>query len=223
VKLPWLTPGAGLAALAIGIAVYGGMGHAGLLLLIAFFTTSSLLTVACRWQRATADDDATGRTALQVLANGGVAAIAALLVPGPLFPGARYVVVGALAAATADTWATELGMRFGSRPRSVRSLAPATPGLPGAVSVAGTLAGFAGALFIGLLAAALLEDRGASPWFLAGVLGGVTGMVADTLAGAFLEPAVTRIDNNVVNLIGTLTGGMTGWLVGWLAGAGPGA
>ena len=72
VKLPWLTPGAGLAALAIGIAVYGGIGHAGLLLLIAFFTTSSLLTVACRRQRATADDDATGRTALQVLANGGV-------------------------------------------------------------------------------------------------------------------------------------------------------
>jgi len=197
------------------------MGFAGMFLLIAFFATSSLLTVACRRNRATPDSDATGRTAGQVLANGGVAAVGALLVLVPLYPDARFIVVGALAAATADTWATELGMRFGSRPRSLRTLASVAPGLPGAMSASGTAAGIAGAVFIGLLAAALFEGRQAATWLLVSAIGGVAGMVADTLAGAFLEPAARRIDNNTVNLMGTTVGGLTGWLVGWLIQMGP--
>lgn len=223
VNVRWLTSGGSLAALAIGGAVYAGLGAAGMLLLIAFFTTSSLLTAACRRDRVVPDADATGRTAVQVLANGGVAAIGALLALGPLLPGSPFIVVGALAAATADTWATELGMRFGSHPRSVRTLAPVAPGTPGAMSASGTAAGTAGAVFIGLLAAVLLAGRPDGTWLLAGAIGGVAGMVVDTLAGAFLEPAVRRIGNNVVNLMGTAAGGLMGWLVGWLAGAGPSA
>jgi uncharacterized membrane protein len=91
------------------------------------------------------------------------------------------------------------------------------------MSASGTAAGTAGAVFIGLLAAVLLAGRPDGTWLLAGAIGGVAGMVVDTLAGAFLEPAVRRIGNNVVNLMGTAAGGLMGWLVGWLAGAGPSA
>ena len=45
VKTPGLTPAASLAALAVGGAVYGGMGFAGMFLLIAFFPFTRLVHV----------------------------------------------------------------------------------------------------------------------------------------------------------------------------------
>ena len=104
-----------LGALGVGTAVFGLGGPLWGLLLLAFFASSSALS---EWRAADKQDPAGrfqkgGRRDLgQVLANGGVAAVLAALQaasnlgwigPLDLFP----ALVGALAAVTADTWATE--------------------------------------------------------------------------------------------------------------------
>jgi len=107
----WLTRGGAAAALLVGGATLWGVGWRGLVLLLAFFVSASLVT-----QR-----DARQRTARQVLANGGVPAVAALLGAWPVF-------AGALAAAAADTWATEIGARSPTPPRLITSGVPVPHG-----------------------------------------------------------------------------------------------
>ena len=65
---------------------------------------------------------------------------------------AHLLFLAALAAANADTWATEIGSALGGRPYDLRTGKPAPPGTSGAVSLPGTLAALAGAALIGLFA-----------------------------------------------------------------------
>src|SRR5690606_31156432 len=96
------------------------------------------------------------RDAVQVLANGGVAtAIAALAALRPdlaLFP----AFAGAIAAATADTWATEVGLLSRTTPRLITTGRRVPAGTSGGVTPLGTAAALAGGVFIGVLAAALV-------------------------------------------------------------------
>ena len=123
------------------------------------------------------------RDARQVLANGGVYALAAL---GYLvFPSSIWYAAGAgaLAASAADTWATEVGTLAGGQPVSIISAKRVPPGTSGGITVVGTLAGAGGALFIG--AVATLAQW---PVPLAAVaLGGMAGALADSLLGAVLQ------------------------------------
>jgi uncharacterized protein (TIGR00297 family) len=123
------------------------------------------------------------RDARQVLANGGVYALAALgylVFASPIW----YAVgAGALAASAADTWATEVGTLAGGEPVSIISAKQVPPGTSGGISLVGTLAGAGGALFIGAVAA--LANW---PVPLAAVaLGGMAGALADSLLGAVLQ------------------------------------
>ena len=67
--------------------------------------------------------------------------------------------LGAFAAAAADTWATEIGTRFGGTPRLVTTGRKVPRGTSGGVSGAGLLGALAGALAVGALmfAGAALE------------------------------------------------------------------
>ena len=136
--------------------------------------------------------------------------------------------LAALAASAADTWATEIGTLFGGAPRSLLTLRRVPPGTSGAVSVAGTLAMVAGALFIASAAQAfsLIDDLAVV------AIAGTAGAITDSLLGATLQErrwcddcdraterrvhdcgAGTRLaggrawmDNDVVNLLATLMG-----------------
>ncbi len=178
----WLTPSGQGAAFLLGVWVFGAGGWRWSLPLLAFFLSSSLLT---RFHRSS--KGAKGRDARQVLANGLVPAGAlALCAWWP--QGAWMAYTGALAVATADTWATELGMGSGTRPWSLRLKRPVPPGTSGAVSRRGVLASLAGAGFLGLWAAGLFpgaEGRLVSGFLVA--LVGVVGAGLDSLMGAFLQ------------------------------------
>jgi len=226
----WLTRDGLVAALCVGAAVGWGLGWRGLLVLLAFFVSGSLLTQL-------AGGPGGQRTARQVLANGGVAAGAAL------FGGSEAwsVAVAALAAATADTWATEIGSFSPWAPRLVTTWASVPAGTSGGITALGTVGGMAGAVGIAWLAA-ILEPRagGAVPESAALVIvAGMTGMVIDSLLGATAqgvfecpacagrterggavchEPVVLIkgwrwLDNDGVNLAATLAG--AGVAVGW--------
>jgi uncharacterized protein (TIGR00297 family) len=185
----WLTADGVVAALAVGSAVTWGLGLGGLAILAAFFISGSLLTQL-------SGGSGGQRNARQVLANGGVAAVAAAF-------GSWYGAAGALAAATADTWATEIGSYSSTAPRMITTMAAVAPGTSGGVTALGTLGGIAGGPLLGSLAA--LVSRGG--WRLATValVAGVVGMLADSLAGATLQRR-GLLDNDAVNVVATATG-----------------
>jgi len=154
-----------------------------------------------------------------------------LLCVGPSMVGKSTVLYRALAAAAADTWATEIGEMDRSRPWSLRWGERVQTGRSGAVSLVGTLGAVCGAASV-VGAAALVDGAlGSAPWDRAVVVvgAGLCGMAVDSLAGAFLQaqyrdPETDRvverpptpdavpvrgwggINNEVVNLIGTAAG-----------------
>lgn len=183
-----LSRGGALAAWGVGtLAVAAGWGWGALL--IAWFVASSGLTrwgAAAKQRRsASALPGASARNARQVLANGAVYALgaAAYSVTGdPLW---GLAALGALAAAAADTWATELGLLWGGTPRAILSGRPLDAGLSGGVTLVGFAGSAAGGLAVGLAGARLVgADLSVAPWL---ALAGFAGALGDSLLGATLQ------------------------------------
>ncbi|GAC1689342.1 MAG: DUF92 domain-containing protein [Gemmatimonadaceae bacterium] len=182
-----LSAGGGWAAALVGTACVAA-GWRWAALMAGFFITSTALSRVgahakeLRTQGVVAKSGP--RDAAQVAANGGLfaaLAIASLLAPSPLW---AVAAAGAIAAATADTWSTEVGTLSGGVPRSIITGRPRETGMSGAVTLAGTLAGVCGAGFIAILTLALGTTPRASA---AVVAGGVVGMTVDSLLGATLQ------------------------------------
>jgi uncharacterized protein (TIGR00297 family) len=175
-----LTAGGALGALLVGTATFGALGLPGALVLLAFFVSSVALSRLGKARKAALVDAGKHgpRDGAQVFANGGVAALCALLA---LHGDQRYAAAfaGAFAAAAADTWATEIGTLFGGRPRSILTFRSISPGLSGGVTVAGTLASIAGALLVASVAAPAGLGTVASIG-----LAGFAGSIADSVLGA---------------------------------------
>ncbi|HEY3342314.1 MAG TPA: DUF92 domain-containing protein [Anaerolineae bacterium] len=206
-------------AILTGTLIFGLGGLVSGLLLIAFFITSSLLShykTSRKQKVAEQFDKGSQRDLGQALANGGAAAFFALCggIAWLLNSSALLVMVcfaamvGALASANADTWATELGVLSKVPPRLITHPAQVVePGTSGGITRNGTLAAAGGALFIGLvnllcaLMAALLPfesslwpalynlraigDAGFALLLVAAALiGGITGALTDSLLGA---------------------------------------
>jgi uncharacterized protein (TIGR00297 family) len=230
-----LSPSGAVAAAIIGTAsVTAGWGWGALL--VTYFVASVALSrvgSATKAARVEAIVEKGGRRdAAQVMANGGVFALLALsslVAPAPWWPAvAACASLGALAAATADTWATEVGTLAGGVPRSILTMYPVPAGTSGGVSAPGTLASCAGALFV----AAIARTLGLSPALLAVTLGGIAGAMADTVLGATVQErrrcsacgrdterrihgcgarttvsgGIAGIDNDAVNLGATIAG-----------------
>lgn len=231
-------------ATVVGTVIFGlGDGVAGAALL-GFFLSSTALGRIRKGTRAEDTPDTAivekgeRRDAVQVLANGGPAAAFCLL-HGITGEPALYVgALGALAAANADTWATEVGLMTGGTPRHILSLKRVPPGTSGAVTAQGTFGLLGGALFIALLAFwEPAQHTLARALFV--FVGGALGAMADTVLGATVqevrrchrcggeteqhrhacggETAVIRgvagVDNDTVNAVATALGGMTAALL----------
>lgn len=188
----WLTRRGAAAALAVGVATLWGFGWRGLILLLAFFVSSSLLTAAAKGGE---NGSAEGRrNARQVIANGGIAALAALAGNWAWF-------AGALAAANADTWATEIGSHSPTPPRLITNWTTVPAGTDGGITLLGTAGGIAGAGLVGTLSYLFGQDAA-----MALIGAGTAGMIMDSLLGAIGQGKVRWIDNDAVNLAATLTG-----------------
>jgi uncharacterized protein (TIGR00297 family) len=146
-----------------------------------------------------------GRSASQVAANLGVAALAALSLAPVSLP-VEYVwlpMLAALAEATADTVSSELGQVFGGQPRLCTTWRRVEPGTDGAITLIGTAAGALGAAIvaaIGVLLAPGMHNRPAV--FLLAASGGVFGLLFDSLLGATLEKR-GWLNNDAVNFLST--------------------
>lgn len=228
-----------IAAATVGFLLFGLGGWRGAAALLTFFVTSSALSrIGKKRKDALGYEKGGERDAGQVLANGGVAAFCAALLW--LNPGERWPVaglLGALAAANADTWATEIGSLAKGNPRLITTFRPAPTGSSGAISLPGTLAALAGAALIGGLAPFWnLGLRG----LVAVAVGGLLGSLFDSLLGATVQAqyrcevcgklterlthcddkpttlarGFSFINNDVVNVAATLVGATVAALTG---------
>ncbi|MGI8485995.1 MAG: DUF92 domain-containing protein, partial [Thermomicrobiales bacterium] len=143
-----LAPSGVLAAIVVGTLVVAGGGWWSGFALVIFFTTSSGLSLWRKRGRRTMQQRGSRRDAVQVLANGGAAAIFALLA----LVGAKDIwtlaLIASLAAANADTWATEIGGMSGHTPRRITTLRRVEAGTSGGISLLGTLAALVAAFLV---------------------------------------------------------------------------
>jgi uncharacterized protein (TIGR00297 family) len=181
-----LSTSGALASAVVGTVSLAAGWNWGMLLLAHFLAVSSLSKIGERRKAARIGpivEKGYQRDAMQVMANGGVyvlAAFAYVVAPSQVW----YAVgIGALAASSADTWATEIGMLAAGAPISITSGRRVAPGTSGGITLLGTLAGVAGALFIAAGAALAMWPVS----FAAAALGGVAGSLADSLLGATLQ------------------------------------
>jgi uncharacterized protein (TIGR00297 family) len=208
--------GAVVAAIVGTVAIAAGWSWG--LLLSSFFVTASALSRLGARRKAELVGSVTEkggeRDAIQVLSNGGLFAVSALgylLFPSPIW----YAIgIGALAASTADTWATEVGTLSAREPVSIVTGKKIAPGTSGGVTPTGSIAGAAAALFIAGVAAL-------AHWpvpFADVALGGMAGAVADSLLGATIQArrwcdVCATPTERLVHSCGTATrhaGGLTG-------------
>ena len=175
-------------AAAVGAAVYGAGGVPKAVLLLLFFGSSTLLSRLTDCGSGAAPRGPR-RSLVQVLANGGLPALLALYAAGRQSSRADAAYAGALAAANADTWATEIGALSRAAPRLIISGRTASAGQSGAVTPLGLLASVAGALLLGGAYAAFIRARASTAWRIAAA--GVAGSVADSVLGATLQAAYT--------------------------------
>ncbi len=194
-----------IAAGILGTVVFGLGGVAWALVLLTFFITASGFSRLMKSRKADLNADfakGSKRDAGQVAANGAVSGILALAFfftsrSQPESSWLPFLWIGfaaSLAAANADTWATELGVLNPRRPVLLTTFKRVPRGSSGAVSLTGSLAALAGSAFVAGVAA-LTALAGWTPaggpaviWqFAAITLAGWTGAFVDSLLGATVQ------------------------------------
>lgn len=227
--------GAVAATLVGAAAVTGGADWVALLLF--FFISSTALSA---WRSAEREQLVGGlmekgsrRDSVQVLANGGAFAVAAVLSTLGDTVTWQAIGAGAIAAATADTWSTEVGTVLGGTPRLILGGRPVPSGTSGGVTAAGTIATLAASVLAAFVAWSMRWETPVP----AILIGGVIGSLVDSVIGATIQerrwcetcsvtterrrhscgtPTAHRggirwLDNDIVNLASTIAGAAVTW------------
>ncbi len=193
-RVKFLDLSGALATFVLGSFVFGLGGWKFSLPLLAFFVLSSVLSRlgAARKRAANKNFQKGHRRDLgQVLANGGIPGLLVVLwylAPQPVW---YFLFLGAVAAVTADTWATEIGLLSRRPPRLITSLKTVTTGTSGAISIIGLFGAALGAGTIALLGWALQSAGSVHRFGFIGVAlitgAGVLAHLFDSLLGATIQ------------------------------------
>lgn len=183
----FLTAGGAVATFLLASVIYGIGGWKWTLPILVFFVLSSLLSRIGRLRKEAFDDvfeKTHQRDHGQVAANGAVAGMIALL--SLFFPGHEWYpyYLAAVAAVTADTWGTELGLLSRGTTFLITSGKRVDAGTNGGVTIAGLIAAVAGAVVISTTS--LMWNTGLSTVaFVA--LAGFSGSLFDSILGATVQ------------------------------------
>ena len=190
----------------MGIVIIFSAGANWLLLIILFLVMSLFATKYSKKYKMSLGEFEGRRTSKNVISNGVVACFMAAF-------GGYYLpfvggFIGAIATATADTLASEIGV-LDSHPRLITTLQNVDPGTNGAVSPLGTGVAIAGAAIIGIAAFLLgIVDNPLSA-ILVSIVSGTVGCFMDSILGAVFENH-GFMTNEHVNLIATIVGALVG-------------
>ena len=180
-----------LSAFLLGAVIFGIGGWRWTLPILVFFISSTLVGRVGKDRRSGIESVVAkegARDVYQSMANGGLAM--AIIILAYFFEDARwyYVFLGTLAAVSADTWSSEIGVLSKRPPVSMTTGKPVPRGLSGGVTRLGFLAGLVGSLLVvstGLIFDAHLTVG--NQLFLVILLSGFLGSIADSFLGATVQ------------------------------------
>jgi uncharacterized protein (TIGR00297 family) len=197
-----VTRSGAVAGAAAACLIYVGMGLGGFVTLFAVFAITWLTTRIgySRKRRLGLAEDRRGRNAGQVLANLTTAALFSLV--AIFHRDIGFAAIAALAEAACDTASSEVGEALSSRAWLVTNFRAVQPGINGAISLSGTLAGISAALIVAGFAVAAHVLPSNYFWIVA--VAGYLGTIVDSVLGATLEQS-HRLNNNAVNFISTFS------------------
>ncbi len=214
-----LTRSGAIAAAVVGTAIFGLGGLRWAAVMVGFFVLSSALSRVGRKRKRHAEafvEKGSRRDAVQVLANGGVAALVAVL--HGITPHAAFLFpafIGSMAAATADTWSTEIGSLSRTPPRSILTGKMVTAGSSGGITPLGLLGALVGALAIGTIGG--VGGPHSLSIIVIGTLAGLIGSLVDSLIGASVQrlyhcPRCMVSTERTLHTCGTPTVAIRGWV-----------
>ncbi len=239
-KVKFITASGSFTTFILASVIFGFGGWLWTIPILTFFVFSSLLSKAGKSVKSQYElmfEKGNQRDHAQVLANGGIAGFLMslhTLYPSPVL---YLCYLGALASAMADTWATEIGVVFGKKPRLITNFKKVASGTSGGITLGGLIGALFGALILSL-SGTIFYTNSFSLSFLNhfGVVGlaGFLGSIIDSYLGATLQvqyqctqcgkitekkmhchdistskvSGISWINNDIVNLIATLSGGI---------------
>lgn len=195
-----------LVMVIMGIVIIFSAGVNWLLLIVLFLIMCLLATRFSKKYKRSLGEFEGRRTSKNVISNGVVACFMAAF-------GGYYIsfvggFIGAIATATADTLASEIGV-LDKHPRLITTFQIVDPGTNGGVSTLGTVTGMIGAAVIGIASFYLGIMPDPVPAILISVISGTVGCFMDSILGALFENR-GLITNEHVNLFATIVGALVG-------------
>ena len=157
--------------------------------MLVFFVSSNLISRIGKVRRRRIEstfEKSSRRDALQVISNGGVAGVITLLWLFTHHESLYIGYLGAVAAATADTWGTEVGVLSSAPPSLITTFERVEPGTSGAVSFLGLSGSVVGCVTIFLSALFWLDQMVGIAAFSI-LLGGIIGAVIDSALGSTFQ------------------------------------
>lgn len=186
-KVKFLNFSGSVATFILAVLIFGFGGWEWSTPILVFFILSSLLSKAGKTRKEKFKNtfEKSGvRDYAQVIANGGLAGLFIFLFilnPRDLY---YQLYLVSLAAANADTWATEIGVLFKTTPRMITTLKKVEPGVSGAISFYGTSASLFASLIIALSGALFSFNL---KNILLITLSGFLGSIVDSYLGASIQ------------------------------------
>ena len=231
-----------LASVVVGLSIVFGGGPSWFVIVAVFFALGVAFTLyAYGYIRdmGTAQEKGGVRSWPNIMANGGVASVVALvnILKPELALSALFL--GAISTSAADTVATELGLLSRGKPRLITSPKKVVPpGTSGGVTPLGVMGALFASLVIGSMALFLGVGQGSMTVVLVCVVGGIFGACFDSMLGAAVQrkghcviclkptealkhcgesthvaEGLSCVENNVVNLIATAAGAAAALIV----------
>ncbi len=219
-KWRFLTRYGSLIAYLLGVYLLGILGFYWAIPVIFFFASSVLFTKLNALTNKKPSVISQSRNSWQVFANSMAAVVfsAIYLISKDSF--FVFLFSASVAAATADTWASEIGPVFNRKCFSLASFKTGRAGISGGISVAGTLAALAGSFSIAILSYYIFFNDLNFRIILLITLSGFFASFVDSILGAFFEPVLldkkyfrkkilnskeSITPNDLVNILGSLS------------------
>lgn len=181
-----------VALFLLGTLIFGVGGWLWAVPILTFFITSSILSKMWKSRKAESNllfEKSSQRDWAQVLANGGMAGLSMIfwyIWPKPIW---YAIYLGSLAAVTADTWATEIGVLSKKNPRLITTFKRVIPGTSGGISAVGLFGSLMGSFLIAAVGIACAPHFFLSPVraILIITAAGLGASLVDSLFGATLQ------------------------------------